>query len=119
MPSASVPEPAPAGRIRPEDGRILANDPAPPGIPALDATPAAIAAAKQPEDAQASTLRLKKEAVEGARQGLLHKGVIRGERTRRWGISPVNRYPEADGAAEQGVRAKPAAVTATPWSRRV
>ncbi|WP_183068766.1 GPP34 family phosphoprotein [Streptomyces sp. gCLA4] len=57
--------------------------------------------------------------MEGARQGLLQKGVIREERARRWGISPVNRYPEADGTAEEGVRAKPAAVTATPWSRRV
>ncbi|MER5934761.1 GPP34 family phosphoprotein [Streptomyces sp. NPDC002054] len=108
--TASVLELALAGRIRLEDGRILVNDPAPLGIPVLDATLAAIAAAKQPEDAQAWIFRLKEEAVEGARQGLLDKGIIREELTRRWGIFPTKRYPEADGTAEDGVRAKLAAV---------
>ncbi|MEV8535704.1 GPP34 family phosphoprotein [Streptomyces sp. NPDC051211] len=107
--SASLLELGLAGRIRLDEGRVLVTDSTPLGIPVLDAALAAIGAAEQPEDAQAWIYRLKQEAVEGARQGLLEKGIIREEKTRRWGIFPTHRYPEVDGAPEAGVRAKLAA----------
>lgn len=108
--SASVLELALADRVRMEGDHLVVTDPTPLGIPVLDETLARIAGQDKREDAQAWIFRLRKEAVEGARQGLLDKGIIREERTRRWGIFPTNRYPEADGSVESVVRQKLAAV---------
>ncbi|MEV8307300.1 GPP34 family phosphoprotein [Streptomyces flavidovirens] len=107
--SASVLELALADRVRMEGEHLVVTDPTPLGIAILDETLRRIAGQEKREDTQAWIFRLKKEAVEGARQGLLDKGVIREERTRRWGIFPTNRYPEADGTVEQDVRRKLAA----------
>ncbi|MBT2392601.1 GPP34 family phosphoprotein [Streptomyces sp. ISL-1] len=104
--SASVLELALAARVRMDGDHLVATDPTPLGIPVLDETLKRIAGQDKREDAQAWIFRLKKEAVEGARLGLLDKGVIREERARRWGIFPTNRYPEADGTVEQEVRRK-------------
>ncbi|MYR46551.1 GPP34 family phosphoprotein [Streptomyces sp. SID5910] len=102
--SASVLELALADRVRIEDDRLVVTDPTPPGVPALDTALARIAAADEPKDVQAWIFELREEAVDGARQGLLDKGVIREERTRRWGIFPTSRYPEADASVEAVVR---------------
>ncbi|MET9990815.1 GPP34 family phosphoprotein [Streptomyces mutabilis] len=104
--SASVLELALADRVRMEGDRLVVTDPTPPGVQALDEALARIAAADEPKDVQAWIFELREEAVAGARQGLLDKGVIREERTRRWGIFPTSRYPEADGSAEAQVRRK-------------
>lgn len=104
--SASVLELGLAGRVRLDGDHLVVADSTPVGVPVLDETLARIAAQDEPEDAQAWIFRLRKEAAEGARQGLLEKGVIREERTRRFGIFPTNRYPEADGSAEAQVRRK-------------
>ncbi|MFC7981292.1 GPP34 family phosphoprotein [Streptomyces sp. NPDC057336] len=108
--SASVLELALADRVRVEGDRLVVSDPTPTGVPALDEALARIAGADEPKDVQAWIFELRAEAVAGARRGLLDKGVIREERTRRWGIFPTSRYPEADGSAEALVRRGLAAV---------
>ncbi|MFF3767254.1 GPP34 family phosphoprotein [Streptomyces sp. NPDC001922] len=108
--SASVLELALAGRVRSEGDHLVVTDSAPLGIPALDGTLQRIAAQSEREDAQAWIFRLRKPAVDDARRALLEKGVIREERTRRWGIFPAHRYPEADGTVESRLRRTLAAV---------
>ncbi|MBU6532334.1 GPP34 family phosphoprotein [Streptomyces sp. NPDC057245] len=108
--SASVLELALADRVRMEGDHLVVTDPTPPGVAVLDEALARIAGAAEPKDVQAWIFELREEAVAGARQGLLDKGVIREERTRRWGIFPTTRYPEADGAPEARLRRKLTAV---------
>lgn len=103
--AASLVELALAGRIDVTgDDEVTVLDRTPLGVPALDAALADITAREKPLAARHWIDRLKKEAVAGASEGLLRKGLVRRERKKILGLFPVVRYPEADGSAEAAVR---------------
>lgn len=96
-------------RIGLEDGLVVPVDPSPIDEPALDEALAQIATS-EPQPAKAWLLSLRDGAIGGALRGLLAKGIVGEERSRRWGIFTQRRHPQLDGTAEQELRARLAAV---------
>ncbi|MFE4368025.1 GPP34 family phosphoprotein [Streptomyces sp. NPDC056835] len=101
---ASLVELALAGRIEVADDKVTVLDPAQLGDPTLDAALADIAGQQKPGRTKDWIKRLKKDGVDGARQGLLRKGLIREETKKVLGLFPVRRYPESDGSVEEALR---------------
>lgn len=110
MAAASLVELALAGRIEVRDELVAVLDPAPVGAPGLDAALADIVARDKPRKVKDWMYYLKKDAVSGASEGLLAKGLIREETKKVLGLFPVRRYPEADGSAEAALRQRLEAV---------
>ncbi|MEV6425507.1 GPP34 family phosphoprotein [Streptomyces sp. NPDC051662] len=102
--AASLLDLALAGRIEVTDDVVTVRDPAPLGVPGLDAALADIVGHDKPGKVKDWLHHLKKPAVSGATDGLVEKGLVRKETKKVLGLFPVRRYPEADGSAEAAVR---------------
>ncbi|MFE4645639.1 GPP34 family phosphoprotein [Streptomyces sp. NPDC056730] len=102
--AASLVDLALAGRIEVTDEVVAVRDPAPLGVPSLDAALADIVGYEKPGKVKDWLHHLKKPAVAGATDGLVEKGLVRKETKKVLGLFPVRRYPEADGSAEASVR---------------
>ncbi|MFE4368612.1 GPP34 family phosphoprotein [Streptomyces sp. NPDC056835] len=102
--AASLVDLALAGRIEVTEKVVSVRDPAPLGVPSLDAALADIVGYDKPGKVKDWLHHLKKPAVSGATDGLVAKGLVRKETKKVLGLFPVRRYPEADGSAEASVR---------------
>jgi hypothetical protein len=82
--------------------------------------PSAIVGKDEPAKAKDWINQVKRDAVAGATQGLIAKGLVREEKKKVLGLFPVRRYPEADGSVEAAIRQRLDAVVlrgATPDER--
>lgn len=104
------------GLVEAADGKVLAAAGDAPGHPLLREAHEAIGADDRPRKAKhwvdALPRRLKplKDRVAG---GLVEHGILSEERSKRLGLFPSTRYPEADPAAERDLRARLHAVLVT------
>ncbi|MFJ9030778.1 GPP34 family phosphoprotein [Streptomyces sp. NPDC102274] len=102
--AASLVDLALAERIEVTDEVVSVRDPAPLGVPGLDAALADIAGYDKPGKVKDWMHHLRKPAMSGATDGLVEKGLVRKETKKVLGLFPVRRYPEVDGSAEASVR---------------
>ncbi|THA24806.1 GPP34 family phosphoprotein [Streptomyces sp. RKND-216] len=98
-----------AGRVEVEDDRAKVVDASPLGVPHLDTALAAIVE-KGPELKVKKAMERAKCVREGTTESLIARGLVREEKKKVLGLFPVTRYPEADGAPEEELRARLGAV---------
>ncbi|MET8542614.1 GPP34 family phosphoprotein [Kitasatospora sp. NPDC004799] len=104
-----------AGRVAIDEGRLTVTDRTPTGEPLVDGRLARLdewAAGRGAGKAKAADWLIKDRttAVADTVARLCERGLVVEERRRAFGIFPVRRYPEADGAVERELRGRLAAV---------
>lgn len=99
-----------AGRLEVGDERLEVVDGSPLGVPHLDGALAAVGDEGTSLKTRTGLERVRKGIADATTHALVERGLLREERKKVLGLFPVTRYPEADGAPEEALRRRLAAV---------